>query len=79
MNFSTSGHFDQISAKKNFSTLEFIGDRIFDADKIFKKTKNSKRSQRTVFGLFLAAHPEFDVIIFLYEGENLKMKLSQII
>ena len=78
MNFSTSGHFDQISAKKNFSTLELIGDRIFDADKIFKK-KKSKRSQRTVFGLFLAAHPEFDVIIFLYEGENLKMKLSQII
>ena len=51
MNFSTSGHFDQISAKKNFSTLEFIGDRIFDVDKIFKK-KNQKGHKEQFLDFF---------------------------
>ena len=52
MNFSTSGHFDQISAKKNFSTLEFIGDRIFDADQIFKKKKNQKGRKEQFLDFF---------------------------
>ena len=38
--------------KKNFSTLELIGDRIFDADKIFKKKKNQKGHKEQFLDFF---------------------------